>query len=265
MKNEIKELQDSDPLWDAEKITGKSYKESKATKALGFLMHLEKGNKMRELMESTDDTKFSETVEEYIRKITDFGFEQILKEDFQAKGWGDDLTDNSLYIFWHKEYSILLKFDTFNGSGVNGGNFYYNWIPNDRGGNAFTSSGGYETLDMKPDFSGELKFEEERPVWGDLPYEEFKKLGDAHWERLNSFREENGLIKIWSGDHDCREAVKNNINLLAQNGRFMKKWFKAPFLWLCHYEETKGKYDYEKINQSRIDKFPKYVREAMGL
>jgi hypothetical protein len=259
--NNIKQEQDFDSLSQAEKITGKSYKEDSHTSHLGLLLQIDHSNKMNKLMESTDDTKFSEKTEDYIRKVTEFGFKEVYKEDFQGKNWEDNPATESFYIFWHDEYSILLCFDTFTGS-RNSGHFYYNWIPNAGLTQNLTSSGSYVSLNMKPDFSGDLKFSEEYPKWDTQTWEEFREIDDAYRIRLKAFREENGLIAIWSGDHDCREALKNNINLLAQNGTFMKEWLKAPYLWIFHHGDKLNNFD-DSVAEARIGKLPVYIQDAI--
>ena len=268
--NNIKVLQSFDPLSEAEKLTKKSYKEDKTTESLGFLLHLDKANQMNDLMESTDDTKFSESTEEYIRKITEFGFEKVYEESFNSKHEHTKYKTEMFYIYWHPTYSILLCFDTFWGN-RNGGNFYYNWIPNDLcSRHHYTSSGRFETVDMKPDFSGELKFSEPKPKWNtfNTSWEDYKKISDDYSLRLRAFIKENGLIAIWSGDHDCREALKNNINLLVQNGTFLTKWYgQKAHLWLSHHGDNSShnqKFDYDTVIQSRIEKLPDYIREAIG-
>jgi hypothetical protein len=260
----IKKEQNFDSLSEAEKITGKSYKEDETTSWLGLAMHLDHVKRMESLMNSTNDTKFSEKTENYISKVTEFGFEEVYRESFIDIKW--DNKQECFYVFWHKEYSILLCFDTFKGN-RNGGNFYYNWIPNDRSQYGVTSSGGYKTFDMKPDLSGELLYDEEKPKFNDYVWEEFKDKDKEYQLRLNAFRKENGLLSIWSGHHDCREALKNNINVLVQNGTFMKDWHdKNAHLWLVHHGDNFNNasgFDYKKAINDRIKKLPTFIQKII--
>ena len=77
---------------------------------------------------------------EYLKLVEEIGFEQVLKVDFK----GNENRDEVFYIFWDAKRSILLCFDTY-GDDVNGGDFYYNWIPKDiHTTYKYTRSGGFE-------------------------------------------------------------------------------------------------------------------------
>jgi len=77
---------------------------------------------------------------EFIETVKRIGFEQALKVDFK----GEENRDEALYVFWNAKQGILLCFDTW-GDHVNGGSFYYNWIPKDRQvAYKYTHSGGFE-------------------------------------------------------------------------------------------------------------------------
>lgn len=259
IQNVIKSLQNVDPISIAEEISGGSYKENDECAFLGMGIMMQKSEMMNTLMDSTDDTKFSETTEGYLRKVIDFGFEEILNVTFEDKGVND-----MLYVLWHKEYSILLCFDTYNGS-RNGGHFYYNWSPNDiKNAQVYTSSGGYNGFYWKGDFSEQLPNPIQEPKLGKLSWDEFKTL-NTEWQKEDDiYRKENGLRAIWVGYHDCREALKNTINMMAENGTFLKEWKRVNFLWLLHYGDTKNvDYNYEMINRERYDKFPQYVKDCI--
>ena len=114
-----------DALSEAEKITGKSYKEDEMTQGIGFMNHMVHVKNMSELLSSVDDTMFCETEDEYLRKVSDFGFEVLLKDEFET-----DRGKERFYVMFHREYSILLCWDTFTGS-RNSGNFYYNFSYNE--------------------------------------------------------------------------------------------------------------------------------------
>lgn len=265
MENKIKKLQSEDPLLIAEKITGKSYKEDEGTLPLGMALHIQKAESMEKLMDAADDTKFSETTDEYIRKITNFGFIKLYQEEFLAKGWeAGEVIGESLYIFWHEKYSILLSFDTFRGS-RNSGKMYYNWSPSNlSSSHSCTESGGFEGFYWTEDLSKEILFEEKSPIWNDQPWEEFKVIQDQWSDRNEAHKREHNLKAIWSGDHDCREALKNNVNLMAENGQFLTKWKKQPFLWLLHHGDIKEEgYDHEAISKKRLSKLPEDVRKKI--
>lgn len=278
-----KKLLELDPLAEAEKLTGKSYKNDKETSNLGFLLQIQKSKETNKLLTELDDTLFSNTEKDYLRKMKGFGFDEVLKLPFvNEKG----ITER-FYVLFHRNLGILLTFDTYtwgdDGSwakageevphpGVNGGNFYYNWSPNPKINRiGLTSSGGFmrrkadrfltmfdknfekeidqTTLNIVPELDWENSTSEERSV-------RYKEIQDA-LDKL-------GHRTVWSGNHDCREAVKLKITNMINKGVFLPKWKEQPFLWLLHYMDTKTKgYDYKKINEERIAMLPQYVRDAI--
>ena len=85
------------------------------------------------------------TTEEYLKLIDGIGFKQALKVDFKRH----ENRNEALYIFWYEECGILLCFNTY-GDNLNGGSFYYNWIPSGKDEEAvykYTSSGGFRKFD----------------------------------------------------------------------------------------------------------------------
>lgn len=68
------------------------------------------------------------------------------------------------------------------------------------------------------------------------------------------------------GDYDIREAFVYKLTRMKETGTFIKKWPKAPFLWMLHWMDTKDEgYDYKAINAERFALLPAEVREAMGV
>jgi len=277
LETRIGKLLETDPLSEAEKLTGKSYKEDKVTESLGFLMMLSIKEEKENLLTSVDDTTFSETEGEYLRKVTDLGFELLLKETFIGRGYGNTPTEEHFYIMFHREYSILLSWDTFVGK-RNGGNFYYNWSPNESfGGHSYRGSGGYVSsirdifsLYYNKDFTNH-DFTDFSKTFGDEPrwvlhedYEVFRKISDEWHNKLNDYVKLHDLRIIWRGGNDCREAIKYTINGLAANGTFLKKWKEQPFMWLLHHGEKNNKPDnYKEINEMKISKFPLDIQEII--
>ena len=275
---DLKKLLDFDSLAEAEKITGKSYKESDVTSALGMLLMWDNTKEKNEILSTQDDTLFSETESEYLRKVTDFGFEILLKDPFKSTGWNDEEIEEHFYVMFHREYSILLAWDTFRGH-RNGGKMYYNWSPTESSVRC-TSSGSYAGSGKREAFSCSFNadftpFEPtdestaiaiREPKWSldRLTYEEYNKRYDLWSLDVHKFIKEHNLIRVWSGDHDCREAIKFNIKEMVENGTFLKKWVQPPFLWLLHYEDTKVPgYSYVDITNERISRLPEDIQEII--
>lgn len=108
--------------------------------ALGLAMG--KGAAVQDLMKELEDSYNSMSVEDYLRVVQMEGFEPIFTHHF-ANSKGDGM--ETMYIMYKKSDGILLVFDTYYGN-VNGGNFYYNWIPKDDSCLKYTSS--YSSIDI---------------------------------------------------------------------------------------------------------------------
>jgi len=121
-EDRIQEALDQDALRDAEKITGKSYKEDKDTQGLGLDLHLKKNDALRVMLTKNRDTIFSSSQEYYTEIIQENGFEKFYHEDFE----GRNDTEDSLQL-WYRP-GLFLCFDTY-GKNINGSHLYYNWKP----------------------------------------------------------------------------------------------------------------------------------------
>ncbi len=257
-KELIKKLQNLDPLQLAEDAMGASYKDDETVGFTGMRLQMEKSAMMNMLMGMTDDTKFSETTDEYLRKVKDFGFEVVYEEDFRA-----DNIDEKFYVLWHKDYSILLHFDSYHGN-RNGGSFYYNWSPNNResrnlteSGHVFTTYMDLITLEIKPN-------PVERPKWSTESYEEHNAIIKVWNEQDKAYIKDNGLSSVWVGNSDCREAIKNHISLMAENGLFLNKWVEKPFIYLYHHGDKQSALGHsDEVMEERYSKLPDYVKNAI--
>jgi hypothetical protein len=150
---ELENISNVDALALAEDITGVSYKEGPTalnpTTHLGIEFLGEISKRKRELAKITDDTGFSNDLDNYIRIVKDEGFEKVLEIPFQKiDEWNSKITtrNEKFFIFFNKEDGILLSFDTYNGNGINGGHFYYNIIPKTEDFYKYISSGGGEKI-----------------------------------------------------------------------------------------------------------------------
>lgn len=278
-----KKLINTDSLAEAEKITGDSYKTSDETSFLGLALQVEKSKRVNAILSELNDTLFSNTETDYLKKVTEFGFEVALKLPFVNN---DGITER-FYILFHKRLGILLTFDTHTWgddgswakagkevppSNVNGGKFYYNWSPNPKINRAgLTGSGGF-MFKNKDRFATmfDNDFNEINQNNLNIPadidwFESTPEQRKVNNEEINAALDKVPYRLVWVGDHDCREALKMNVTNLIHNGVFLAKWKKSPFLWLLHYMDTKTEgYDYEKINAERIAMLPEYVRNAIN-
>lgn len=126
----------TDPLHAAEKVTGKSYKEDKATEALGFLMHMEHVEAKRKILSEAGDTHYSMSYADYVKVITRLGFEEQETRQFQYDRHRDTPVTLHACTYTHP-LGAILTFTTYAWSGgreetINSANLYFNWRGNDK-------------------------------------------------------------------------------------------------------------------------------------
>lgn len=243
-----------DPLQAAEDLTGRSYKQDSVTEALGFALMVQHGQTKAKLLEESGDSTLSNELKKYKQIISEIGFEPAASFPFQRPGWGqeDSPVDDVLFVYAHRQYGIVLVFDSYCRDRVNGGNFFYCWRSN--GGETWNlnSSGSYES-ETHPDWRHDPQFDKGNPE--DL---------------------------YWAGSHDCREAIRHKISALASNGNFLPKWptpsqgRKMSGFYLMTGVDWKNAdiagrmcspgHDawMEKIFTERYEQFPGWLKEIVG-
>ena len=112
----------TDPITEAEKLTGESYKTSEATTALGFVMMHQLNRDKNILLKSNEDSVFSMTTIDWKNFISKLGFKDVLRVPFQSEG-----REEELVLSW-LEPGIILRYDTFHGV-RNAADVYYAWRP----------------------------------------------------------------------------------------------------------------------------------------
>jgi hypothetical protein len=184
-----------DPLLEAEKITGKSYKEDKDTEALGFFLMQAHREALREQMESQDDTHYSSSFADVIRIYKEEGFKVVYEENFTDR-WKKDTTHT---ILWHED-GVLAVVDSYTGMAgeaphQNRNTLYFNWISNPGRENIWPSvsiSGGFERKSEGSD--------------GDFE--------DDPWILVASLY--------------MNEGMRRNLRRLRAEGQFVKPWLSDP-------------------------------------
>lgn len=184
------------------------------------------------------DTKFSNTLEDYMRIVTSYGFEVALELPFTSRRSGQDET---YFILVQPELGLVLCFDTYGGDKVNGGKVYYNWKPADMDNYwDCTSSGGFHNYDEDPVWAGDHDCREALI----FNMERLRKRGTLlpKWE-ANPF--------LWFLHYD------DTFNPVYEAAR--DEWLKtdrstpSP----CQQDFPEGEYDYDAINRERIAMAPK--------
>jgi len=181
------------------------------------------------LLHISGDSYHNIKLENYLDILQQEGFQNILEIPFHSNQWN---YDDVFYIFWHPQKFILLELDSYNKKSVNGAKFYFNWVPNNLHDSwNYLHSGGFS------------EFIHGAPT-AIKPFQPTKRY-------------------VWVGYNDAKEAIRFQLRQLSDNGTFVK-WVEKPFLWLLHYEDVKKDgYDYEQINNQRINLFPQDVKEMI--
>ena len=120
--NLIKESLKFDPLYEAEKITGESYKEDKDTEALGLKFMLQHTKFKNELLQAAGDTCHANNWDENLQVIEDLGFQVMLTGQTQN-------TEDEWRIYYRA--GILLFCESYNKGTeyecMNSGSIYFNF------------------------------------------------------------------------------------------------------------------------------------------
>lgn len=142
--NKMDRLLKRDVVADAEKIVGKSWKESELVGFLSLAMVGEHSKEKKDALLANQDSWFGMPLADYLDVIHQEGFRQVLALPFvgEPRDKDDLLPQETFFMLFHSD-GILLAFDTYHGN-LNGGHFYYNWKPNNiNTTHDFTSSGGF--------------------------------------------------------------------------------------------------------------------------
>ncbi len=235
--NDIVKLLSNDSLAQAEKLTGKSYKEDAATSNLGFLMGLHDNMVKDKALAAIGDTVSNMDWLAYCEMIEKFGF-GLMVEDFSPDGGA------SIRLYYNEKDGLLLRADSYHGN-RNAATVYYNWMPN-----------------IKPEEDWENPEEAEFvDFYGATSTGGFNFIGktdnllprnklDPYWQNA-----------VWAGNHDAREAVAFKMRRLRENGTFIPVWKYKPYMWLVAHWEKDQKDDYGQINADRFAKLPQWVQD----
>ncbi len=119
MNKELNDALQYDPLAQAEKICGKSYKEDESVAWLGMAMQMEHNDRISALLKQNRDTCYRNTLEEQIAVFEDMGFRLLICEPIEG-------TKDKWRIFWRA--GVLLFCDSYSGDkSLNSGKIYFNY------------------------------------------------------------------------------------------------------------------------------------------
>lgn len=122
MTDNLQRLLDTDPLAEAEKITGKSYKEDDETMRLGFGMHALNAAAKERALRAADDTPFTDSWFNTMRVFSELGFSIVHQHKFDGNHPGE-----TFVVLWRPD-GVLAKAESY-GLNRNTADIFYNWRP----------------------------------------------------------------------------------------------------------------------------------------
>lgn len=211
--NDVLDALNYDPLYEAEKITGKSYKEDDTTLAVGLFDHIGNVARKKALLLSRGDTYYGMPYEDLLHIAEKLGFVPILTENFVGRSYSNEPAPNETFtILWNAELGILMTAESYMGKDLNSGSIYYNLKRKNEDSTEiwkYTSSGGMRNgiwvghhdirEGLKAKIEGMKSVAEFLPVWTERPFLWLmnymdEKVGDSYKEineeRISRFPEE---------------------------------------------------------------------------
>lgn len=201
----IKAALEFDPLYEAERVVGESYKNNEAVAGLGMLFTVTAARQKEALLKAAGDTTFQNKLDRYISIVKGAGFEQVLALPFQSSRepyFGEEVNPpETLFVFAHRE-GMLLVFDTYRTDSVNGSELYFEITVNEPG-----------KWPSMTNASGEF----------------------TDYDRNNP---ENACSRF-NGSFDAREGLLFHIREVRNAGTLHNPWEnKNSWLWLNHYADS---------------------------
>ena len=249
-KLSLDELMKFDGLAEAEKLTGRSYKENKETETLGMTMTMIAGALKRKRLAEMSDTQHSTTIPEFHDMLISEGFERIYYKEYTEKESYKYQRDEDL-----EGMLTIIDFDRTSC-------FFVYWNDELKAMVYGTSYPHYSVDDNR-----NVVKDEETINSASLKYT--VKLKDGVDERIardvlsssNADTRSDTII----GDHDIRDGFRMKLNNLKKYWNFVN-WEGNQHLWLLHYMQHRSgqSYDSAAINKEVIAEFPDNVKEAIG-
>ena len=230
----LRDVLNFDPIAEAEKVTGVSYKTEPMdgpTNRLGMSFARANSERKRAILQKRGDTMMRDSVERFTTIAKMAGFQEVLRLPFDYKERHDDkMNSDTFYIYAHVD-GILLVFDTYwNNKTTNAAKIYFNWSPK-------------EGITRYPDVG----------------------LSGGWRREHNDWKHPIDTTDVFMGSIDVREALVFKTETMRESGKFRETWVEQPFLWLLHHNDTKTEgYDYQAINKERIAMLPEWVRKMIG-
>lgn len=123
--NDLARLLSIDPLAEAERMTGKSYKDDNETMRLGMGLHMIHAETTERALKAAQDSHFSMGLADTLALYADMGFVEVLRDEFVGTTYSDEpCPAETFHILWRD--GILVTVESYNTTGRNSTKAYYN-------------------------------------------------------------------------------------------------------------------------------------------
>lgn len=254
-----------DAIQVAEDIAGKG---TPAAQGLGLLLHLNKCEQEKSLMESLGDSSFGMDFFKYLALAKSLGFKEIYSETFGPN-------NDQLKIFWRN--GILLIVESY---GMDSGKpstssaslyFQYRYKFPKEYDKHIQCSGGW-TNKSRADFNEQCEVPIIQPL-----RDQFAAKGEAYSNEAiklynkteGEWLETSGFVPILEGHHDVRVGLKHELTKIEMFCDVLPEWVECRFIWLLNYFETNSdeyKSDHDAhfaISLRKMKKFPEEIQKAI--
>jgi len=122
---QIAKLLRTDPLVEAERLSGKSYKDDPDTLHVGMALAMLHGAHKETVLRESGDSYMNMQFDDAVELFAALGFTEVYRETFVGRR-----VDETYLILWHPE-GLLATCESFDGTHRNSAKVYYNYRPND--------------------------------------------------------------------------------------------------------------------------------------
>lgn len=232
----LRALENTDPLREAEKETGKSYKEDDSTAFFGLLKHMSRTKEINRVLSEMNDVSHSMPWDQFVERIEANFYRRIQLANYEAyrvdnvRNEAGEIVKKAWkaiesYGFWMSEDGVLIFANSFIWSeggekNVNNYNAYYCWKPDnskftDEEIGSCTSSGGYDRFDGRSCHKLE-EHEYNMIPMATIPGEFYRQPKD--WPEA-----------YFHNGHNGGDALISKMNRMRRMGKFLSPWPRLPF------------------------------------
>lgn len=221
----LKEILEFDGLYEAEKLTGKSYKTDKLTESIGILASIENSQSKNEILKANNDSNRDTTITEMIRYMEELGFTKLYSKTINYKERNELYEKVTQYYYWNYKKFVLAVFESYppynsDDYGINSAKMYY------------AVKAPYENLIGKKS-SG--CYDSENGVWnGDHDIRDAFKFKFNELDKAGEFVPWTGKNFLWlctyvetnQDNYDSDEIREEVLSHLQEDVKSNMKWYK---------------------------------------